>query len=184
MPPVHHPLAPLPSACASNLQGCFSNSWRPPPEAPGPLGPRSPGLGACLLIKAHGIGLRATGKRPCFFSLSHSTISTGDSNPHTAEGDGQWRKVDFVHSTSALMVRLLQPQLQFRLGLRFRRGKSHYGKRDGSRLRACRRRGGDWSNSARRKRGSTLHSPVCTPSRISRPRPACIWPVQRGARPT
>jgi hypothetical protein len=30
-----------------------------------------------------------------------------------------------------------------------------------------------------------LHSPACTPSSISRPpRPACIWSVQRGARPT
>jgi hypothetical protein len=33
--------------------------------------------------------------------------------------------------------------------------------------------------------GSALHSPACTPSSINRPpRPACIWPVQRGARPT
>jgi hypothetical protein len=32
---------------------------------------------------------------------------------------------------------------------------------------------------------SALHSPACTPSPISHPpRPACIWPVQRGARPT
>jgi hypothetical protein len=33
--------------------------------------------------------------------------------------------------------------------------------------------------------GSALHSPACTPSPIIRPpRPACIWPVQRGARIT
>jgi hypothetical protein len=33
--------------------------------------------------------------------------------------------------------------------------------------------------------GSALHSPACTPSSIGRPpRPACIWPVRRGARLT
>jgi hypothetical protein len=32
-------------------------------------------------------------------------------------------------------------------------------------------------------RGGALHSPACTPSSFSRPpRPACIWPVRRGAR--
>jgi hypothetical protein len=35
--------------------------------------------------------------------------------------------------------------------------------------------------------GSALHSPACTPSpssRPPRPRPACVWPIQRGARAT
>jgi hypothetical protein len=59
-------------------------------------------------------------------------VRGGDELVAYAEGDGQWRKVDFVQSTAALMARLLQPQLQYRLRLRFRRGKSHYGKGDGS----------------------------------------------------
>jgi hypothetical protein len=33
--------------------------------------------------------------------------------------------------------------------------------------------------------GSAPHSPACAPGPITRPpRPSCIWPVQRGARPT
>jgi len=54
-------------------------------------------------------------------------VRGGDELVAYAEGDGQWRKVDFVQSTAALMARLLQPQLQYRLRLRFRQGKSHYG---------------------------------------------------------